>query len=213
MIDKIKNWFAINGKHFFEVCLIVFTLILLLIIVFIVGDINCDKIVIFFNSNIGSTIISSLITLIGVLITGYWGNQRLEKLKNIYSSKQRTYEIVKRFFDELNFEYVEFICTPFPYEELSDQFRSFQNSFEDQLELNFLLIPDRLYGEMTNTVDSMAEYVMENEKLKRLKKHRSRSESEYAKQEEKWNKSKKELHEQFQKLVNLVRNTYDIFNN
>lgn len=170
-----------------------------------------NKILIFFNSNIGSTITSSLITLIGVLFTGFWGNQRLEKLKNIYSSKQKTYEIVKKFFDELNYEYVEHICTPSHYEKLSDQFSSFQNDFEDRLELNLLLIPDRIYGEMFNTVDSMAEYVKNNYKLGYFKKHKS--DPKYARQEEKCKKSEKELHKQFKKLVNLVRNTYDIYNN
>lgn len=211
MIDKIKNWFAINGKHFFEVCLIVFTLILLLIIVFTLGDINYDKIRIFFNSNIGNTITNSLISLIGVLITGLWGNQRLEKLKNIYSSKQKTYEIVKKFFDKLTFEYVEYICTPTHYEMLAEQYNIFQINFEEQLELNFLLIPDRIYSEMIDTVDSMSDYVDNYYKLGYFKNHYSGP--EYATLEKNWEDSETEVHKQFKKLVNLVRDTYDIFNN
>ena len=211
MIDKIKNWFAINGKHFFVVCLIVFTLILLLIIVFILGDINYDKIRIFFNSNIGNTITNSLISLIGVLITGLWGNQRLEKLKNIYSSKQKTYEIVKKFFDKLTFEYVEYICTPTHYKMLAEQFDIFQIKFVEQLELNFLLIPDRIYSEMIDTVDSMFDYVDNYYKLGYFKNHHSGP--EYATLEKNWEDSETEVHKQFKKLVNLVRDTYDIFNN
>lgn len=162
----------------------------------------------FLGSNIGSTITTAIISLCGVLFTGFYGNKRLERLKRIYNSQQKSFEIVHGFFNQISKEYFYIFDMP-DYEHLSEQFEIFQLNFSEKMALENLLVPDSIYIEFRETLDKMDTYIEDNYQFEKFK--RTQYNVRYFDLEAKRSKSQQELSSQYKILKDTIIYAYDIF--